>query len=184
MLFCKLTSPVTVNVCQVRNLYISETTIPITPNAPKLLLTTRFLKGNHTPKTNKMTDTIPIGLSRFIKPVISCTPFNPPYWLNNIGNKLIRNAIDRIIFFFIHSHSFAKSRFHTFFHFIYLHLKYSVTNFIGDRHLCRKGKLPLSEISDFAIFPELRFLKTVNGTAGRTIQADGIACIEVRSYLC
>ena len=73
MLFCKLTSPVTVNVCQVRNLYISETTIPITPNAPKLLLTTRFLKGNHTPKTNKMTDTIPIGLSRFIKPVISCT---------------------------------------------------------------------------------------------------------------
>ena len=108
MLFCKLTSPVTVNVCQVRNLYISETTIPITPNAPKLLLTTRFLTGNHTPKTNKMTDTIPIGLSRFIKPVISCTPFNPPYWLNNIGNKLIRNAIDRIIFFFIHSHSFAK----------------------------------------------------------------------------
>ncbi len=75
MLFCKLTSPVTVNVCQVRNLYISETTIPITPNAPKLLLTTRFLTGNHTPKTNKMTDTIPIGLSRFIKPVISCTPF-------------------------------------------------------------------------------------------------------------
>ena len=111
MLFCKLTSPVTVNVCQVRNLYISETTIPITPNAPKLLLTTRFLTGNHTPKTNKMTDTIPIGLSRFIKPVISCTPFNPPYWLNNIGNKLIRNAIDRIIFFFIHSHSFAKFRF-------------------------------------------------------------------------
>ena len=42
-----------------------------------------------------MTDTIPIGLSRFIKPIISCTPFNPPYWLNNIGNKLIRNAIDR-----------------------------------------------------------------------------------------
>lgn len=114
MLFCKLTSPVTVNVCQVRNLYISETTIPITPNAPKLLLTTRFLKGNHTPKTNKMTDTIPIGLSRFIKPVISCTPFNPPYWLNNIGNKLIRNAIDRIIFFFIHSHSFAKFRFLSF----------------------------------------------------------------------
>ncbi|WP_455774067.1 hypothetical protein, partial [[Ruminococcus] lactaris] len=53
--------------------------------------------------------------------------------------------------------------------------------FIGDRHLCRKGKLPLSEISDFAVFPGLRFLKTGNGTAGRTIQADGIACIEVRS---
>ena len=58
MLFCKLTSPVTVNVCQVRNLYISETTIPIVPNAPKPLLIPRFLKGNHTPKTNKMTDTI------------------------------------------------------------------------------------------------------------------------------
>ena len=45
----------------------------------------------------------------------------------------------------------------------------------------RKGKLPLSEISDFAVFPELRFLKTGHDTAGRTIQADGIACIEVRS---
>ena len=44
-----------------------------------------------------------------------------------------------------------------------------------------RGNSPLYELSDFVIFPELRFLKTGNGTTGRTIQADGIACIEVRS---
>ena len=74
-----------------------------------------------------------------------------------------------------------KFIFHAFYHFICLYLKYSATNFIGDRHLCRKGKLPLYEISDFAVFSRLRFLKTVSSTAGRTIQADEIACIEVRS---
>ena len=50
-----------------------------------------------------------------------------------------------------------------------------------DRHLCRKGKLPLYEIFDFAVFPGLRFLKTGSSTAGCTIQADEIVCIEVRS---
>ena len=60
-------------------------------------------------------------------------------------------------------------------------LRYSAANFIGDRHLCRKGKLPLYEISDFAVFPGLRFFKSGSSTAGRTIQADVIACIEVRS---
>lgn len=43
------------------------------------------------------------------------------------------------------------------------------------------GNSPLYEISDFAVFPILRFFKTENGTAGHTIQADGIACIEERS---
>ena len=47
--------------------------------------------------------------------------------------------------------------------------------------LARKGIFPLYEISDFAVFPGLRFLEIGNSTAGRTIQADGIACIEVRS---
>ena len=37
---------------------------------------------------------------------------------------------------------FDNFRFHAFFHFICLYLKYSVTNF-WDRHLCRKGKYPL-----------------------------------------
>ena len=43
-----------------------------------------------------------------------------------------------------------------------------------------RGNSPLYETSDFAVFPILRFFKTGNGTAGRTIQVDGIACIEVR----
>lgn len=81
MLLWILTSPVIFITCHVKNLYISETTIPIVPNAPKLLPTTCSLKGNHTPTANKITDTIPMGLSKFIKPVISCTPFSPPYWV-------------------------------------------------------------------------------------------------------
>ena len=41
--------------------------------------------------------------------------------------------------------------------------------------------IPLPEICDFARFPDWDFFKIGNSTAGRTIQADIIACIEVRS---
>ena len=49
-----------------------------------------------------------------------------------------------------------------------------------DSTCAARGNSPLYETSDFAVFPILRFFKTGNGTAGRTIQVDGIACIEVR----
>ena len=52
---------------------------------------------------------MPIGLYKLIKPLISCTPFIPPYWFNNIGNKLITNAIVNIIFFFIKYISLSNS---------------------------------------------------------------------------
>lgn len=85
--------------------------MPMVPNAPKLFPTSRFLKGIHTPTANKITDMIPIGLSRFIKPVISCTPFAPPYWFSNIGNKLIVKAMDKMVFFFIRNHASFQFRF-------------------------------------------------------------------------
>ena len=88
-------------MCQVKKLYISEITIPTTPNPPKILLIFLFLNGIHTPIIKNDTDIMPIGLYKLIKPLISCTPFIPPYWFNNIGNKLITNAIVNIIFFFI-----------------------------------------------------------------------------------
>ena len=65
--------------------------MPMVPNAPNTLLMILFFSGIHTPTTNKKTDTIPIGFSKLIRPVISCTPFKPPYWFSNIGNRLITN---------------------------------------------------------------------------------------------
>ena len=90
-------------MCQVKNWYISEITIPIVPNAPNILFVFLFLNNPHTPIINNSTDIIPIGLSKLINPLISCTPFFPPYWFNNIGNKLTKNAIVNLIFFFINS---------------------------------------------------------------------------------
>ena len=64
---------------QVKNLYISEITIPIVPNAPNILFIFLFFNDTHTPIINNNTDIIPIGLNKLIKPLISCTPFIPPY---------------------------------------------------------------------------------------------------------
>ena len=66
-----LISPVIFVMYQVKNLYISEITIPTTPNPPKILFIFLFLNVTHTPIINNNTDIIPIGLNKFIKPVIS-----------------------------------------------------------------------------------------------------------------
>ena len=78
--------------------------MPTVPNIPNILPIICFSNVIHTPNTNKITAIIPIGLNKFINPVISCTPFNPPYWFINIGSKLIMNAADKIIFF-SHNHT-------------------------------------------------------------------------------
>ena len=66
-------------MCQVKNSYISETTIPIVPNIPSILFIFSFSNDAHAHTKNTSIDIIPIGLSKFIKPLISCTPFIHPY---------------------------------------------------------------------------------------------------------
>ena len=58
---------------------MAEITIPIVPNAPNILFIFLFFNDTHTPIINNNTDIIPIGLNKLIKPLISCTPFIPPY---------------------------------------------------------------------------------------------------------
>ena len=64
--------------------------------------------GNHTAATNNITDATPTGLATFVRPDISCTPLQLPYWLINMGSRLAIKAADKIIFFFITGFPFRK----------------------------------------------------------------------------
>lgn len=58
-------------MCQVKNVYISENTIPITPITANILLIILLLNEIHTPTINNTADSIPIGFNKFIIPDIS-----------------------------------------------------------------------------------------------------------------